>query len=242
MRREGMDQELHPAGTHVEERTSTRGGALAEREIPLSDLETPGEALPDRDSTSSEPTHPGKALPDPTATPPSSARPPPQSVDFVVNHPTQTRFTCPACKLTYTTHHSLVCHEGVSHTRLNLNTKFQCALCEYVNANLRVTANDYRLAHGAAYEGGKRATRQRSSGERETEGVSDGAHEVGGGRDRPVQGGTGEIGPKEQRCSGCCCGDEGQAADHHLQEQVPQSQPHLVRGELPPGPTHRHHL
>eukprot|EP00731_Ephydatia_muelleri_P013751 Em0007g1061a len=60
---------------------------------------------------------------------PTRRNPPTRSVDFVVTHPIQTRFTCPACKLKYTTRHSLVHHVGVLHTRLNLNlnTKFQLA-------------------------------------------------------------------------------------------------------------------
>lgn len=67
-----------------------------------------------------------------------------------MTHPSQIRFTCSACKLTYTTHHSLVRHVSVSHAHLQLNITFQCTLCEYVNANLKATANHYRLTHGAA--------------------------------------------------------------------------------------------
>ena len=153
-----MVRELHPAGTHDED-SGTGSGRRPERSGALADDPTAtrdSEALPDAATTlPAPPQPPGDALDEPpsaVAAAPStstSTRHLP-STDFVVTHPSQTRFTCPACKLTYTTHHSLVRHVGVSHARLNLNITFQCALCEYVNTNLRATANHYRLAHGAA--------------------------------------------------------------------------------------------
>ena len=70
-----------------------------------------------------------------------------QTLDFTVIHPSQTRFTCPACKLTYTTHHLLIRHIDVSHARLKFNISFQCT---HVNTNPHATTNHYRLTHGAA--------------------------------------------------------------------------------------------
>ncbi|KAL5509854.1 hypothetical protein EMCRGX_G005293 [Ephydatia muelleri] len=151
--REGMARELHPAGNSGTGpgRHPERSGALADDPTATRD----SKALPDAATTlPTPPQPPGDALDEP----PSVAAAPSTStstrhlspIDFVVTHPSQTRFTCPACKLTYTTHHSLVRHVGVSHARLNLNITFQCALCDYANANLRATANHYRLAHGAA--------------------------------------------------------------------------------------------
>ncbi|KAL5509864.1 hypothetical protein EMCRGX_G005303 [Ephydatia muelleri] len=94
-----------------------------------------------------QPLDPGEALLDQLT---EAAAPPArttrsQTLDLPVIHTSQTRFNCPACKLTYTTHDSYVRHIGVSHARL----KFKCALCEYVNTNLHATANHYKLTHGA---------------------------------------------------------------------------------------------
>ena len=71
--------------------------------------------------------------------------------DFIVKHPSQTRFTCPdvGCRFTYPTHHSLVRHMGVSHKHLTLIT-FQCALCEYTHVSLRSTSLHFWHAHGVA--------------------------------------------------------------------------------------------
>ena len=73
-----------------------------------------------------------------------------RAVDFIVTHPSQTRFACPVCKLVYTTHSSLVRHVDVSHKHLTLNISFKCALCDYVHANLRSTSNHFRLEHSTA--------------------------------------------------------------------------------------------
>ena len=72
--------------------------------------------------------------------------------DFVVTHPSQTRFTCPdaGCRLTYPTHHSLVRHVGISHKRLALKLSFKCALCDYTHTSLRSTSLHFRHAHGVA--------------------------------------------------------------------------------------------
>ena len=71
------------------------------------------------------------------------------TVALTITHPTQTRFTCPACTLTYTTHNSLARHVGVSHERLALDISFKCALCEYVHVNLCSTSSHFRQTHGA---------------------------------------------------------------------------------------------
>ncbi|KAL5509813.1 hypothetical protein EMCRGX_G005243 [Ephydatia muelleri] len=73
-----------------------------------------------------------------------------QSTDFTVVHPTQVRFTCPVCALTYPKHASLIRHVGVSHKSVNLNIKFKCALCDYTHANKRSTSLHFRHAHGVA--------------------------------------------------------------------------------------------
>ena len=160
-----MERELHPAGAHVEGPTPTRGGAPPPPDDPaatrndeaLPDAETtpsrpplPGEAPPETETTHPQPLDPGGApldqITEAAASPARTTRS--QTLDLTLVHPSQTRFTCPVCKLTY--HHSLVRHVGVSHARLKFNISFQCALCEYVNTNLRATANHYRLTHGAA--------------------------------------------------------------------------------------------
>ena len=76
----------------------------------------------------------------------------PHATDFVVTHPSQTRFVCPdaGCRLTYPSHHSLVRHVGVAHKRMTLKLSFKCALCDYIHTNLRSTSLPFRHTHGAA--------------------------------------------------------------------------------------------
>ena len=75
---------------------------------------------------------------------------PTQSTDFTIVHPTQVRFTCPVCAVTYPKYASLVRHVGVSHKSVSLNITFKCALCDYTHANKRSTSLHFRHAHGAA--------------------------------------------------------------------------------------------
>ena len=75
---------------------------------------------------------------------------PTQSTDFTIVHPTQVRFTCPVCAVTYPKHASLVRHVGVSHKSVSLNITFKCALCDYTHANKHSTSLHFRHAQGAA--------------------------------------------------------------------------------------------
>ena len=118
-RRSGMDRDLHPAGTDDEAENEWPGGAPAGDPTTrdggaLQDAaSTPrdGGALPNNAATPPQPSEPGGALPDSTeaATTPaeagSTARrvPGQRTVDYTITHPNQTRFTCPDCRLVYTT-------------------------------------------------------------------------------------------------------------------------------------------
>ncbi|KAL5509851.1 hypothetical protein EMCRGX_G005290 [Ephydatia muelleri] len=118
-RRSGMDRDLHPAGTDDEAENERPGGAPAGDPTTrdggaLQDAaSTPrdGGALPNDAATPPQPSEPGGALPDSTeaATTPaeagSTARrvPGQRTVDYTITHPNQTRFTCPDCRLVYTT-------------------------------------------------------------------------------------------------------------------------------------------
>ena len=162
-RRSDKDREPHPAapesddggepGRRSDEATAESerlGGTIADETIPARH----GEALPDAGTT---PPQPGKALPgSPTeavAHPPSitnaASRPGQRTVELVVVHPSQTRFTCLVCKLTYPTHNSLIRHVTTSHAHLTLNITFKCALCDYTNVKLRGTSNHFAVTHGA---------------------------------------------------------------------------------------------
>lgn len=68
------------------------------------------------------------------------------AINFVVLYPSQMRFSCPdsGCRLTYTTHTSLVHHVGISHKRMNLNIRFKCAV------RLRPHMLHYQHAHSVA--------------------------------------------------------------------------------------------
>ena len=128
-----------------------QGGALATRdgEALLEAATTPpvpGEALPDVETTPPQTPASGEGLAEPV---PGKALPRSRSVNFVVTHPSQTRFECPACKLCYTTHNSLACHAAISHAHLTLNISFKCALCDYANGKLRSTSNHFTTTHGA---------------------------------------------------------------------------------------------
>lgn len=154
-----MDRGRHPAGTYDDERP---GGALAEGGTTPPSPRRPGEALVDPEATSPPSLH-DEALADPDAAPLDSGEVSAgleattarrlsgqQATDFIVIHPSQTRFTCPNCKLTYPTHHSLVRHVGVAHRHLTLNIMFKCALCDYAHASLRSTSSHFKQTHGAA--------------------------------------------------------------------------------------------
>ena len=146
-----MDRELHPAETLYDAEDGLLGGA--DPYVPRD-----GEALPDDAATLPQPPEPGGALPDltETSTPPAetgtTARRTPgqRGVNYTIIHPSQIRFECPMCKLVYTSHHSLVRHVGVSHSRLALTISYKCAMCDYAHTSLRSTSSHYRLSHGAA--------------------------------------------------------------------------------------------
>ena len=146
-----MDRELQPAETLYDAEDGLLGGAPP-------DAPRDGEALPNDAATLPQPPEPGGALPDltETSTPPAetgtTARciPGQRAVNYTITHPNQTRFECPVCKLTYTSHHSLVRHVGVSHSCLVLTISYKCALCDYAHPSLRSTSSHYRLSHGAA--------------------------------------------------------------------------------------------
>ena len=182
-----------------------------------------------------------------------------RAVDFIVTHPSQTRFACPVCKLVYTTHSSLVRHVDVSHKRLTLNISFKCALCDYVHANLRSTSNHFRLEHSAAvppmtidgsnekacpfcqktfsytrscstHGGSKRTAGTGSSGEGSTTGVNNSENQVDGGRNQTVQEGPEDAWTKQQREAGGGGWNQGQEPSDHVQKQVPQGQPDVAKG------------
>ena len=62
-----------------------------------------------------------------------------QVIDLAITHPTQVRFTCPVCSLTYPAHSSLTRHVGVAHKSVHLEITFKCALCDYTHASKRST-------------------------------------------------------------------------------------------------------
>ena len=149
-----MDRDLHPAGTY----DGAAESGLQEELLPRG-MAKPYWMEPPRPSClakpslkETSPSQPGEAIPEPTqdTTAGMTRRPGQQTLDIIVVHPTQTEFTCPDCRLTYPTHHSLVRHVGVSHKRLKLSITFQCALCEYTNEKLRSTSLHFRHTHGAA--------------------------------------------------------------------------------------------
>ena len=72
------------------------------------------------------------------------------NMGYEILYPSQTRFKCPGCGVTYNTHASLIRHVGVSHKQLKLTVSFKCAMCDYAHADLRSTAGHYRHNHGAA--------------------------------------------------------------------------------------------
>ncbi|KAL5509843.1 hypothetical protein EMCRGX_G005280 [Ephydatia muelleri] len=163
-----MDREPQPAETLYDAEDGLLGGAPP-------DAPRDGEALPNDAATLPQPPEPGGALPDltETSTPPAetgtTARciPGQRAVNYTITHPNQTRFECPVCKLTYTSHHSLVRHVGVSHSRLVLTISYKCALCDYAHPSLRSTSSHYRLSHGAAWA--RRRSRREQGAEQEQE-------------------------------------------------------------------------
>ena len=129
--------------------------ALPDAEITPSEVHQPGEALAASETTHPKPTLPGKALAGSAGVTAAhdvgtraTAHHPGQQT--VVTHPSLTDVECPACKLVYTTHNSLVHHVGTSHKRLTMNISYKCALCDYSHVNLRSTSGHFRLTHEAA--------------------------------------------------------------------------------------------
>ena len=140
----GGESEGHVAGEDQDSEEIERRSA---REYPGS-----GELQDEGDRVRSQPTTGAHRQPPINITTAAQSRPSGHVTNFVVTHPSQTRFTCPDanCRLTYPTHHSLVRHMDVSHKHLKLNITFQCALCEYTHANLRSTSLHFRHTHGVA--------------------------------------------------------------------------------------------
>ena len=170
-----MERELHPAGAHNgAAEDELLGGALAEDPTTRE-----SEAIPDEEDTPPQTPEPGGALPDPTGTTAAHRTYEPlgndgmdttgrrrnagtqlrtnglpttrgQVIDLTITHPTQVRFTCPVCSLTYPAHSSLARHVGVAHKSIHLEITFKCALCDYTHASKRSTSLHFRHAHGVA--------------------------------------------------------------------------------------------